>query len=172
MSSRSSGPSLQGSRPSPRPRRRRGPAVWVALLAVLILAGCETISNTPPPATPTDFPGLTGRLAPEGIRTEGVVSGDPGCDDPELAPTAISFRMSGLDQVEPIPVYLYIFRNRGAFERNRERIGPCAASYVTDPMTFEQIEESPYVLAGQGPWAPEFRSTLREVLRAAAGTGG
>jgi hypothetical protein len=144
----------------------------VLLLAAIALAGCETISNTPPPATPTDFPGLTGRLAPEGIRTQRVVSGDPGCDDAELAPTAIRFDMTGLDQAEPVTVYLYIFRNRAAFERNRDRIGPCAAAYVTDPQTFEQIEESPYILAGQGPWAPQFKSALREVLRAAAGTGG
>jgi hypothetical protein len=160
---------------TPRPSRRLPALRRAALLAVAVsflAAACGTVSHTPPPATPTDFPGLSGRLAPEGIRASQVVSGDPGCDDPALAPAAIRFRLEGLDQVEPTPVYLYIFRNRAAFERNRDRIGPCAQAWVTDPQTFEQIEESPYVLAGQGPWAPEFKATLREVLRAAAGTGG
>ena len=31
--------------------------------------------------------------------------------------------------------------------------------------------ESPYVLAGQGPWAPSFEAALREALEVAAGTG-
>ena len=63
----------------------------------------------------------------------------------------------GLDQAEPVTLYLYIFRNRDAFERNREASQPCAAAYVTDPGTFEQVEQSPYVVASQGPWAPGSR---------------
>ena len=49
---------------------------------------------------------------------------------------------------------------------------PCAQSWVTDPETYEELQESPYVLAGQGPWAPGFEAALRTVLTAAAGTGG
>jgi hypothetical protein len=43
---------------------------------------------------------------------------------------------------------------------------------VTDPETFESIEESPYVLAGQGPWGQAFEAALRAGLATAAGTGG
>jgi hypothetical protein len=43
---------------------------------------------------------------------------------------------------------------------------------VTDPETFESIDQSPYVLTGQGPWAPEFESTIRAGLAKAAGNGG
>ncbi len=53
-----------------------------------------------------------------------------------------------------------------------DSIGPCAQAWVTDPETYEEIQESPYVVAGQGPWAPAFEAAIREVLAAAAGTGG
>jgi len=148
--------------------RRLAPLLAVAVL----LAGCGTISTTAPPATPTDFPGLTGRLSVAGIQASDWVSGDPGCDDQELGRTAIRFVARGLDQTEPVTLYLYIFRNRDAFERNRQAIAPCAASFVTDPETFEQVEQSPYVVASQGPWAPRFEAALRATLESAAGTGG
>ena len=138
----------------------------------MLLAACGTIATKPAPATPTDFPGLAGRLSVAGIQASDWVSGDPGCDDQELGRTAIRFVARGLDQAEPVTLYLYIFRNRDAFERNREAIAPCAASFVTDPETFEQVEQSPYVVASQGPWAPRFEAALRMTLESAAGTGG
>jgi hypothetical protein len=140
--------------------------------AVIALAGCGTISMTPPPATPTDFPGLAGRLNAAGIKVADWVSGESGCDDADLRKTAIRFEAAGLDQVEPVTLYLYVFRNRAAFERNRAAVAPCAAAYVTDPEAFEQVEQSPYVVTGQGPWAPGFEAALRTTLEAAAGTGG
>ena len=152
-------------------RRRVRHAVLLAAVA-LPLAGCGSISMTAPPATPTDFPGLAGRLNAAGIKVADWVSGDAGCDDADLRKTAIRFEAGGLDQAEPVTLYLYVFRNREAFERNREAIAPCAAAFVTDPETFEQVEQSPYVVAGQGPWAPEFEATLRRTLETAAGTGG
>ena len=42
---------------------------------------------------------------------------------------------------------------------------------MTDPQTFESVEQSPFVLAGQGPWAPQFEAAIREALLVAAGTG-
>ena len=161
--------------PSPAPVRRPRRRAWreaALALGALLLTGCGSIQVTPAPATPTDFPGLTGRLNAVGIEVRDWVSGDPGCDDPELARTAIRFSASGLDQAEPVTMYLYVFRNREAWERNLGTVGPCAAAFVTDPGTFEQVEESPYVVAGQGPWAPEFEATLRRTLESAAGTGG
>ena len=55
-------------------------------------------------------------------------------------------------------MYLYVFRNKATYERLRSTIDACARSYVTDAATFESVEESPFVLAGQGPWAPEFKT--------------
>ena len=39
-----------------------------------------------------------------------------------------------------------------AFERLRATIDDCARSFVTDPETYESLEQSPFVMAGQGPW--------------------
>jgi hypothetical protein len=138
----------------------------------LVLSACGTISSTAPPATPTDFPGLAGRFNAAGIEVSDWVSGDAGCADPDLVPASISFDARGLDQATDVRLYLYVFRNRAAFERHRGQIGPCAASFVSDAETYEEIQQSPYVLAGQGPWAPEFEAAVRKTLEAAAGTGG
>ena len=158
--------------PSPAGRPRRL-ALILALAGIAIaVSACGLVSSTEPPATPTDFPGLTGRLNVAGIEASNWVSGDAGCADPDLVPAAISFDARGLDQASNVRLYLYIFRNRAAFERHRDQIGPCAASWVTDAQTYEELEQSPFVLAGQGPWAPEFKAAVRKTLEEAAGTGG
>jgi hypothetical protein len=148
-------------------------AALAAVTALAIgLAGCGLVSTSEPPGTPTDFPGLAGRLNAAGITVSGWVSGDAGCTDPDLVPAAISFSARGLDQATDVRLYLYVFRNLQAFDRHRAQIGPCATAFVTDPATYEEIEQSPYVLASQGPWAPGFEAALRKTLEAAAGTGG
>lgn len=145
----------------------------LAALAViaLVAGGCGTISTSAPAPTPADFQGIATELTKQRIRIEDLVSGDAGCTDPVLIPTAIGITASGLDQPEPVRLYLYIFRNRASFERLRATIDTCAASFVTDPETFETIEQSPFVVAAQGPWAPEFEAALRDALEIAAGTG-
>ena len=145
-------------------------AAWLAL--ALAVAGCSLVSSSPPPATPTNFPGITGRLAAAGLSVSDYVSGDAGCTDPDLTSAAISLHVAGLDQATPVKLYLYVFRDHAAWERHRAQIGPCAQAWVTDPQTFGQIEQSPYVVAGQGPWAPAFEAALRKSLEQAAGTGG
>lgn len=147
---------------------RRLPAL---VAVVLVLAGCGTISTTPPAPTPADFQGIATELSRRSIAIDGLVAGDAGCDDRVLIPTAIGLTASGLDQAEPVRIYLYIFRNREAFERLRAAIDACARSFVTDPATYETVEQSPFVLAGQGPWAPDFEAAVREALTVAAGTG-
>lgn len=140
------------------------------MLAFLV-AACGTIETTPPAPTPADFGGIANELGQRGIRVENVVSGDAGCTDPQLVPTAIGMTASGLDQTKPVRIYLYIFRNRGSFEKLRAAIDTCARSFVTDAETFESIEQSPYVAAGQGPWGQQFEAALRAGLEVAAGTG-
>ena len=137
----------------------------------LLVAACGVISTTPPSPTPADFPGIAAEYAKRGIDLAHVVSGDAGCDDKVLAPTAISFDASGLDQKTKVRIHLYVFRNRAAFERLRTTIDDCARSFVTDPETYEAFEQSPYVLAGQGPWGADFEAVLREATKVAAGTG-
>jgi hypothetical protein len=143
----------------------------LAALVACLLAGCGAVSTTPPAPTPADFQGIASEMTKAGIVIDDLVSGDAGCDDPVLVPTAIGVTASGLDQAEPVRLYLYIFRNRSSFERLRASIDACAREFVTDPETFETIEQSPFVVAGQGPWAPEFEAALRSALEIAAGTG-
>ena len=140
-------------------------------LVMLLSAACDYVVTTPPAPTPADFGGIAIEFAKRGLHLDGIVSGDPGCDDSTLAPTAIAFDADGLDQETPVRIYLYVFRNRAAYERLRTTIDTCAQSYVTDPDSFESAEQSPFVMAGQGPWAPEFEAVLRAGLEAAAGTG-
>jgi hypothetical protein len=154
-----------------QPVRRAVLAVALAALTV-VLAGCAALTETPPAPTPADFGGISERLLNAGLRIDHVVSGDAGCDDITLGRTAIAFDSLGLDQTVPTRVYLYIFRNRAAFERLRQTVDACAGSYVTDPSLFESIDASPYVVAGAGPWAPRFRSAVRTAIEEAAGTGG
>ena len=147
-------------------------ALCLALLAALAVSACSFVETAPPSPTPADFPDTAIQLTQRGVVIDRVVSGDAGCDDKVLAPTAIAFDASGLDQPSKVRIYLYVFRNRESFERLRATIDDCARTFVTDPETYESIEDSPFVLAGQGPWAPKFKTALRAGLEAAAGTGG
>ena len=143
----------------------------VLLIASLVAGGCGVVTTSAPAPTPADFQGIASEMVKRGVVIDNLVSGDAGCNDETLNPTAIAFDASGMDQTERVRLYLYIFRNRASYERLRGEIDACARSYVTDPATFESIESSPFVLAGQGPWAPQFKATLREALTIASGTG-
>ncbi len=145
--------------------------IAASLAVALITAGCGAISTSPPAPTPADFGGIAAELGKGGVLVSDVVSGDAGCPDRELVPTAIRVDAHGLDQTTPVRIYLYIFRNRSSFEKLRAKIDACARSFVTDPETFESVEQSPFVVAGQGPWAPRFEAALRHGLEVAAGTG-
>jgi hypothetical protein len=156
----------------------RGPAtkrsVRAAILAVLLaftVGGCSGILESPPVPDPEAFPGITGQLGRFGVDVLSWTSGDPGCDDPELSPTAIRFAAAGLDQATPVTLRIYIFRNRAAWERRLADVDACAAAWAEDPATFELIQVSPYVLTGQGPWGPEFEAAIRRGLTEAAGSG-
>jgi hypothetical protein len=120
---------------------------------------------------PESFPGISGQLGRFGVNVASWTSGDDGCDDPTLSATAIRFVASGLDQAEPVVLRIYIFRNRDAWERRLADVDACASAWADDPATFLLIQQSPYVLAGQGPWAPDFEAALRKGIQEAAGSG-
>jgi hypothetical protein len=148
-------------------------APWMVAfgIATVLLTGCNVISRTPPVPTPADFQGIAGDIVQRGINVTHVVSGDGGCPDSNLGKTAIAFDVAGLDQPTPVHVYVYIFRDRATYERLRTAVDDCARSYVTDPQTYESVETSPFVIAGQGPWGPQLKDNLRAALVEAAGTG-
>jgi hypothetical protein len=157
--------------PNGRPGGARA-RLSLVLAAALVVAACGTISTTPPAPTPADFTGIAGFLANAGVTVTNVVSGDAGCADPDITKTAIGFDARGADQATPVRIHFYIFRNHDTYVRERASVDRCAASFVTDPSTYESEEASPFVIAGQGPWAPTFRERLRSALVKAAGDGG
>src|SRR3979409_1488051 len=128
-------------------------------IACLILSGCGRAAAVPSP-TPADFGWIFDGLTLARISVANVVSGDAGCPDPTLAPTAIAFDASGLDQTVPVRIRGYLFRNRDAWQRLAGSVATCARSYVTDASTYESLAPSPFVVSGQGPWAKEFSAAL------------
>lgn len=151
-------------------RRALALAVLGALGAAAI-AGCRATPGSPEPST-TGFEVVRGILASKGIALTDVRSGDPGCSDPQLVPTAIRLDLDGLDQPTPVRAHLYVFRNHASYDKLRSAVDACARAYVTNPDGYEAIDASPFVLAGQGPWAPQFVAALRAGLTEAAGAGG
>jgi hypothetical protein len=143
----------------------------VTLALALVVAGCSFVETVPPSPSPADFQGVATELAKRGIVIDHVVSGDAGCSDKVLAPTARSFDASGLDQAATVRIYLYMFADRATYERLRSTIDTCAQSFVTDPETYQSVEQSPFVLVGQGPWGTGFEAALRAGLVVAAGSG-
>ena len=149
--------------------RSRG--LGAALLLGLGLAGCSALTVSPPPPAPESFPGIVGRLGQYGIDVSSWTSGDSGCEDPSLNPTAIRFTADGLDQSAPLTLRIYIFADRAAWDRRLADVDTCAGAWATDPSTFQIVQTSPYVVAGQGPWPPEFAAALRKGIDASAGSG-
>ena len=143
----------------------------LAVGTALALMGCAALQEPAPTPTPQAFPGIVGELGRLGVNAIEWTSGDAGCDDPTLHPTAIRFEVQGLDQPAPIQLRIYIFRNREAWQRRLPDVEACAAAWAEDPATFELLEISPYVLAGQGPWPPQFEQAVRDGITTAAGNG-
>jgi hypothetical protein len=148
--------------------RRLGAAVLFALA----VGGCSALTVSPPPPGAEPFPGIAGRLGQVGIEVISWTAGDSGCDDPTLNPTAIRFTADGLDQPTPLTLRIYIFGDRASWDRRLADVDSCAGKWATDPATFQIVQTSPYVVAGQGPWPPKFAAALREAIETSAGSGG
>jgi hypothetical protein len=142
------------------------------LAMAFLLPGCGNVLQSAPTPDPEAFPGIAGRLGRFGVDVLSWTSGDPGCDDPTLSPTSIRFEAQGLDQTTPVQLRIYIFRNREAWERRMPDVDVCAQEWAEDPATFEILQVSPYILAGQGPWPPQFDAAIRQGIQEAAGNGG
>jgi hypothetical protein len=137
----------------------------------IALVGCGGVVGSPPVPGAEPFPGVTGHLGRYGVDVLSWTSGDAGCDDQTLTPTAIRFQAQGLDQPTPLVLRIYIFRDHDAWNRRLADVNTCVAAWATDPATFEIVQTSPYVLAGQGPWPPGFAQAIRQGLTEAAGNG-
>lgn len=149
--------------------RARIVRLTLALGLCLTFTACDALRGAAPTAAPGDFGALVFALSVRHVQVDRTVSGDAGCDDPSLAPTAIAFDASGVDQTTPVRLRIYIFRNDDTYQRRRPDVDTCVASWATDPATFELFDASPFVVAGQGPWGPEFKAALRAALVETAG---
>ena len=103
----------------------------------LALAGCGTKTADLPSPSPANFPGIVSALADAGITVSQEVSGDAGCNDAKLVPTAIGFTATGLDQAAPVRIHIYIFADSATWSRLSIEVATCAQSFVTDPSTYE-----------------------------------
>jgi hypothetical protein len=151
---------------------RRAGAVLGTIVLAFALAGCSGLVETSATPAPVAFPDIADALTHAGITVTNWVSGDAGCSDSSLTPTAIRFDAQGLDQPQRVQLRIYIFADRAAWERRAPDVDACVATWATDPATFELLEVSPYVLAGQGPWGPGFKAAVDGALVASAGSGG
>lgn len=153
---------------------RRGLAARASILAVvaLVLAGCSALLQSPPVPAPEPFPGVSGHLGRFGVDVLQWTSGDAGCANDDLKPTAIRFTADGLDQATPVTLRIYIFRDKATWEARQPDVATCASAWATDPATFQIVQVSPYIVAGQGPWPPMFAKAISDGLSEAAGSGG
>ncbi len=151
------------------PGRGRRPVLGPVLLLALGLAVAACDSFGPPPGpTPLDFPGLADQLELQGLKVAQPRSGDDGCNDPMLIPTAIAFDLSGLGVTSPIRARVYLFADGPTYDRLRPEVDTCVAAWASDPATIEFIETSPFVLVVQGPVPDAFKAALRTAVRASA----
>jgi len=150
---------------------RLAPLLFALLLTALVMSACSGLIERAPSPTPEDFQGIAAEIVSRGIHIDHLVSGDAGCTDQTLTKTAIAFDANGLDQATVVRVRVYIFGDAEAYTRLRSTIDACAAAYLTDASTFESIDESPFVVTGQGPWGTKFAAALRKAIDVAAGTG-
>jgi hypothetical protein len=160
-----------------RRRSRGGPSRLAAgglvavLVAALILGGCSSFGQPAGP-TPLDFGGIVNQLTLQGLTVERPTSGDAGCSDPTIIPTAIGFDLSGLGVTAPIRARIYIFGDTTAYDRRRVDVDACVAAWSTVPAAIEFIDASPFVLVVQGPVPAAFKAALvRAITTAAAGAG-
>jgi hypothetical protein len=143
-------------------------AVLVAAFVVGLVAGCANIPSKAAP-TPADFEGLVAELDRQHIAVSDVVSGDTGCNDPELVGPAIGLDASDADQSTPVRIHLFLFRDGAAYDRQRQAVDRCSRSFVTNPADYVAIDARPFVAVSAGPWAPGFTDAVRRAITRAAG---
>ena len=100
------------------------------------------------------------------------VSGDAGCNDATLIPTAIGFDLSGLGVTTPLRARVFIFNGPAAYERRRGDVDTCTAAWTSDPASVEFVDASPLVLVVQGPVPAAFKAALVRAVTTASGSGG
>ena len=132
-------------------------AVGLGFVALLV-AACGFVETGPPDPTPADFPGIAIEFQKRGLHVDDPVSGDAGCNDSVLAPTAISFDVSGEDQADAgqdVPVRLPEQGDVRTSPLDDRRLRALVRDRPRRPTNRSSSRRS--CCAGQGPWAPSSR---------------
>ena len=96
-----------------------------------------------------------------------VVSSNAGCPDATLAPTAIAF----VRRSRPRPGRARsgsastCSADRAAWQRLAGEVTELRRAYAADPNACMAVAPSPFIVSGQGPWAPRVRRRDRPGLR-------
>lgn len=152
--------------------RRR--SVGLALLsAIVLLTAC---AGPPIPATPQPATGVFLELATLGGSTVTLVSGDPGCSQPDMIPYAIHAQVRVPATASQLTdVYLFTWADHDAWNRGAVAFDSCRAEYAASRSaagrTVDELDASPYRAFGAG-WSTALRSALQQALTEAAGNGG
>ena len=158
--------------PGSRGRAWSAPAA-LALGLALLVGACAgpPVSNTPAPAT-----SIFQELEILGGSTLTLVSGDPGCNQPDMIPYAIHAQVrvpAGASQ--PTDVYLFTWADHDAWNRGAVAFDSCRAEYAASRpaagRTVDELDVSPYRAFGAG-WTATLRSALQQAMAEAAGNGG
>jgi hypothetical protein len=144
-------------------RSCRRPAPVAGLLSAVLLAGC---ASTAPSPTPADTQVIFEELARRGATVTSIVSGDPGCDEPQLVDNAVSFDLLGPEHEAPVRVHLLIFRNAAAYDAAAKALSACYRSRSGMVGTSQvRIESSPYWVLARGLSEAD-RQLIEEALEA------
>ena len=126
-------------------------------LVVLLVAGCSYVETTPPPPTPADFRGSPASSSSAASSSTASSRATPAATTRSSARPPSRSTRRGSTRRPRSGSTCTSSGNRATFERLRATIDACARTYVTDPQTYESVEQSPFVMAGQGPWGRAVR---------------
>ena len=149
------------------------PAGIVFLSAVLLLGAC---AGPPIPATPQPATGVFTELAILGGSTPNLVAGDPGCNQPDMIPSAIHAQVRVPATASQLTdVYLFTWADHDAWSRGAVAFDSCRAEYAASQSaaggTVDELDVSPYRAFGAG-WSSALKSALQQAMTKAAGNGG
>ena len=156
------------------PAGARGRSLGLALLTAAVLLGA--CSGPPIPATPQPATGVFTELAILGGSTPNLVSGDPGCNQPDMIPYAIHAQVRVPANASQLTdVYLFTWADHGSWSRGAVAFDSCRAEYAASRSaagrTVDELDVSPYRAFGAG-WSPALKSALQQAMTEAAGNGG
>ena len=156
---------------APRRAWLRGALALAATAALVAACAGPPVAASPQPVT-----GVFQQLFVHGGATLNLVSGDPGCDNPDMVPFAIHARVRvPATATTTADVYLFTYADHAAYDRQADAFEACKTGYAASAAAagrpVDELDVSPYRAFGPG-WTPEVRAALLQSMSEAAGSGG